>query len=536
METKVVSVEKSIVRRWMSFGVGFRLDGRTVSSLYFISGVLMVMAIGAVLRLWNLGSASLWTDEAWTADRVHERLAESLVNIMAVHNHGPAYFMLLRVLPNSTDALLRLPSALLGLAGTALIIFIVARLYHDRERALWAGLLLAVNPFYVALSRTARPYAMVFFLSLLVSFIFLRLLSRQRSGRLWAGFVITSMIVYATHYSAAALPAAQYLVFGTVLRHKVRIFRRWALAQAIAVMPTLFWVFVTLRHPIKAVTEWIPRPTLHDIPLSLWNMLVGYDGMIKWPMVPGVVLVTLGIVFGVRAALRDRATDQRNLYWLWLIVATLMPVFVLSRYVISIYVDRYFTVCLPALLILMIEGWARFPPLVRRLALGMIVVTSLYAVLFSFHNGSYRRADWQAVAHFVSGNVQPGDTILVESDYINETFTYYYDVQNHQGNPDPNVPIVLLSETPNTSSLEQSAARLWIIYRNPNEDVHRLGEMPDFNPFDARLTPMGAWLNARRGEVSEYRKFRGVDVLVVNPHLQDQLKQQIAGAAPGNSS
>jgi predicted membrane-bound mannosyltransferase len=112
METKAVSVEHSIVRRWMSYGAGLRLESRTVSSLYLISGVLMVMAVGAVLRLWNLGSANLWTDEAWTANRVHERLAESLANIMAVHNHGPAYFMLLRVFPNSTDALLRLPSAL----------------------------------------------------------------------------------------------------------------------------------------------------------------------------------------------------------------------------------------------------------------------------------------------------------------------------------------------------------------------------------------------------------------------------------------
>jgi uncharacterized membrane protein len=536
MGTKAVSVENSLVRRWMNSSVGFHLDSKTIISFYFITSVLIVVATAAVLRLWSLGSASLWTDEAWTADRVHERLAQSLANIMAVHNHGPAYFLLLRVLPNSTEALLRLPSALLGLAGTALMIFIVARLYHDRERALWAGLLLAVNPFDVGLSRMARPYAMVFFLSLLVSFIFLRLMSSPRSRRLWAGFVIASMIAYATHYSTAALPATQYLVFVTMLRHKNRIFRRWVLAQAVAVAPTLLWVFVTLRHPVQAVTEWIPRPALHDIPLTLWNMLVGYDGTIKWPLVPGIVLVTLGLAFGVRAALRERTTDQKNLYWLWLIAATLIPVFIVSRFVISIYVDRYFTVCLPALLILTIEGWGRFPTRVRRLALGMIVVTSLYAVLFSFFSGSYRRADWQAVAHFVSGNVQPGDTIVVESPYINETFTYYYDAQNHQANPDPNVPIVLLSNTPDTTSLEQSATRLWIIYRNPNEDVHRLGEMPDFNPFDARLSPMGAWLNARRGEVSVYRKFRGVDVLVVTPHLQDQLKQPMTGTAPeGNS-
>jgi hypothetical protein len=537
METKSVSVEKVIVRRWISWCAGFRFDRKiTVSSLYFISGVLVIMVVGAVLRLWNLGTASLWTDEAWTALRVHASLKESLTTIMAVRNHGPAYFLALRVLPNSTDALLRLPSVLLGLAGAALIIFVVARLYHDRERALWVGLLLAVSPFHVALSRTARPYAMVFFLALLVSFIFLLLLGGRRSRGLWAGFIIASMIAYATHYSTAALPAAQYLVFSSVLRHKYRIFRRWALAQAIAAFPTLCWVFVVLRHPIKVVTEWIPRPTLYDIPLSVWNMLVGYDGVFKWEMLPGLVLGTLGIAFGVRAALRDRATDQKNLYWLWLILVTLIPVFVMSRYIISIYVDRYFTACLPALLILMIEGWMGFPTLVRRLALGIIVVTGLYVVLFSFHDGSYRREDWRAVANYVADSVQPGDAILVERDNISETFGYYYDAQKHPVNPDSNVPIVLLSETPNTSSLEQNTVRLWIIYRNPNEDVHRLGEMPDFDPFDAKLTPMGAWLNARRGEVVECRKFHGVYVLLLDHQPKNALKEPIPDAGPGESS
>ena len=95
METKAASVEKSVVQRWMGYDIGLHLDGKTVTSLYYISGVLMVMAVGVALRLWNLGSANLWTDEAWTADRVHESLRESLSNIMAVHNHGPAYFLLL---------------------------------------------------------------------------------------------------------------------------------------------------------------------------------------------------------------------------------------------------------------------------------------------------------------------------------------------------------------------------------------------------------------------------------------------------------
>ena len=56
-----------------------------------------------------------------------------------------------------------------------MMIFMVVQLYQDREMALWAGALMAVNPFHVWLSRTARPYTMIFLLALLASYFFLML-------------------------------------------------------------------------------------------------------------------------------------------------------------------------------------------------------------------------------------------------------------------------------------------------------------------------------------------------------------------------
>nr|MBP8974772.1 hypothetical protein [Anaerolineae bacterium] len=111
----------------------------TVGPRYFLAGALLIMVIGLVLRLWNLGSASLWTDEVLTAIRAQAPFRESLKSIMSSGNQTPVYFLSLRLFPNSTETLLRLPSALFGLLGVALLMAVTLRLYRNPEMALWAG-------------------------------------------------------------------------------------------------------------------------------------------------------------------------------------------------------------------------------------------------------------------------------------------------------------------------------------------------------------------------------------------------------------
>jgi hypothetical protein len=65
--------------------------------------------------------------------------------------------------------------------------------------------------------------------------------------------------------------------------------------------------------------------------------------------------------------------------------------------------------------------------------------------------------------------------------------------------------------------MEHSSARIWVVYRNPNEDVHRMGEMPDFNPFNPKLAKMGEWLSTRESQLVEQRSFNGVKILLIDP-------------------
>ncbi len=212
----------------------------------------------------------------------------------------PLHFMILRVFPHDGETLLRLPSALEGFVGIALLIGVVRRLYHDDRLALVAGALLAYNPFHIWFSRGARPYALLFVLSLLSSTYFLLLMQNQRSRKNWIVFTLSSMAAYMTHYFAAALPLAQYIVFAFFLRRKRRVFRVWMVAQAIAAIPVLIWIVaLTQQDVVRMNIKWIQDPGPADLFLSIWNMTLDYSGGLTWYAALGLGAVLIGLLPGL---------------------------------------------------------------------------------------------------------------------------------------------------------------------------------------------------------------------------------------------
>jgi len=482
---------------------------------YFLPGAALILLVGFVLRMWNLGSASLWTDEVLTAVRASVSLRDSFNSILSTGNQTPIYFISLQLLPSFDETLLRLPSALMGLFGIALLMFVAVRLYGRYELALWAGALLAVNPYHVWLSRTARPYAMIFVLSLFISYSFLMMARGKQSRMRWILFTAASLMAYLTHYSAAALLAAQFVSFVFLMRDRRQFFIRWMIAQACAAVPVLIWLYVLSRHPIAVGPAWVPTPDLRDIPLTIWAMTLGYTGALKWYMVPALMIVSASLVFGMFYAVREGRRSPDNFYWFWLIVAPLVPVFLISAFIVSFYVDRYFMIFLPALVLLIPLIWTRLPRQLWQIALAVVIVTNTHNVLLAFSDGSYVRADWRGAADYVESNFRPGDQIMIERTNVQQAFMRYFEppeagIDSH---------LILMSDKPDLEAVEQNSRRIWVVYRNPIEDVHRQGVMPDFNPFRPGQSSMGDWLAEHRDQVVAHGKYNGVRVLLLDLRL-----------------
>jgi mannosyltransferase len=470
---------------------------------------LLILWAGFALRTWHLGVASLWIDEVVTANRAHSSLADILGSIIGAGNQVPFYYLLMRSFPTYHEFLLRLPSALAGTLSIALIMLIAERLYHNQSLTLLAGVLLASNPLHIWLSRMARSYALVIALSLLVSYLFIDLLEGHQSRPTWIAFILSSAAAYLTHDFALILIVAQMVVLLVFQRATSDVTRRWIIAQCIAVAPFLLWflplIIIDLFHPGHLIeAAWIPQPHWSDLLLTFSNMATGFDGSPSWAYLPA--LIATALLLGVGLLATFRRADKWNLYWFALAIPLPLIVFLASA-IKPLYVDRYFSIGLPAVLLLMVSGWQRLPrTALRWLSVGIILLTETSSVGFTLERSRDERSDWRGLAAYVRNSYQPGDGVLFEADHLREPFAFYYGAIDEIA-----MPSLSGGDVPGISPF----SRLWAVYPNPHTNVHRQGTLPDFDPFAPGVSPMGDWLIAHQTTIIEREDFNGIELFLV---------------------
>src|SRR5271165_5029955 len=122
-----------------------------------------VVAGAAVLVLARLGARALWASEGRWAEIVREMLLSSnyfwpTINGKLYYDKPLlSYWFIVAATPLTSgisETAARLPSALFGLAGVALVIVMARRLY-DRTTAAWAGFVLTTSFSYVFFARHA---------------------------------------------------------------------------------------------------------------------------------------------------------------------------------------------------------------------------------------------------------------------------------------------------------------------------------------------------------------------------------------------
>ena len=220
--------------------------------------ILIMISLAAVgLRLWGL-DAALWYDEAfsaWLAQLPPERILEATLGDV----HPPAYYLLLWAvndLLGHSEAVLRLPSVLAGLA----LVYLVAKIglaLGLGQKAVWlATCITAFSPFQIYYSQEARVYSL---LSLAVAGAALGLIERRG----WLATTGALAALYLHHLAGVFLVGLWLAAFVTELpdhscdRPGRSRFLAWTgLAVAIGFLPGLGWLLLQLRS--VGGGYWIP--------------------------------------------------------------------------------------------------------------------------------------------------------------------------------------------------------------------------------------------------------------------------------------
>ena len=272
-----------------------------------------ITAVAALLRLWDLGSQSLWFDEAFTAVRtLHPSLSQTLSSMVHTENSPALWYVVewvdYRILGSSEFAL-RLPSALFGIA-TVPLAWAAAREAVGRRAAHVAAALVAVGPLFVWYSQEARVYALFALLGALATLAFVRVLHERRGAT--ALLAVAGALCLATHYFAFFLlaPMAVWILVDARLRR-----RAWP-AVATFVIVGLALVPLLLAQG-GHYTQWIGQWTLSERVLAIAQYwLLGESGA---PLGHGIeLLVAVPFLIGAalwlaRAARRPPALEQGEL-------------------------------------------------------------------------------------------------------------------------------------------------------------------------------------------------------------------------------
>jgi mannosyltransferase len=222
-----------------------------------------IVALGAGLRLWSLGRQSLWYDEWLTTEAIAGGWRDLASNVANREGLPLPYFVILwpwSRLFGVSEAALRLPSALAGIAAIPAAAAACRELRLPRAAGRLAALIVAVHPTLVWYSQEARSYSFLALFGALSIWAMARVLNdgTTRSYLLWGGVGVG---LVAAHYYGTFLVVAGAATLLLLRRHE---WRRLAVGSAPVVATLALMAPIATRQRANDPGGWIESFALAD--------------------------------------------------------------------------------------------------------------------------------------------------------------------------------------------------------------------------------------------------------------------------------
>jgi len=338
--------------------------------------------------------------------------------------HGEAnlqtvYFLLMRgwVYGGLSEAWLRLPSALFGIASVPML-YVVGRRLLPASAALAAAAVLAFSPTHVYYSHEARSYTLTILLALLSTYFFVRAVEDGRRKD-WILWTVVSILAFYSHYFAALVLVAQVcsLLFRRTSSETWKRVVFCSLLIFLIALPGLTYVFRASRENLYFI--WMPRAT----PKEIWRLAKFFGGSGVKVFVASILWIA-GLIVIARARRRDAEE-----FWHGMLILSwaLFPAVIagLVSVVHPIFMARYLIFSLPAMALLAAAGMTTL----RRMHIGAALVVALCAMSAPAIVKDYNkpREDWRAASNAILTAAQPGDAVVLFPFYTRIMLDYYHD-------------------------------------------------------------------------------------------------------------
>ena len=438
----------------------------------------LLVAVGALLRLFRLGTPSLWTDELFTANRYHQ----NLWTVIRESDPFPPFYYILgklwSLVSGSSEFALRFPSVVYSVLGIGAIYLLASELF-DRRTARLAAALLVFSPYSINYAQEAKMFSLFWLLGT-VSFWYLCRYLRTGAWRdLW-GYAAVSILALYTFYMGFVVLIVENLIFLALARSGRR---RWGVAQLGILLAYLPWL-VRLGQAIgrrEQAMGWISAPD--SAGAFLMKLAATITG--NWTAPPrlwelslyGLLLAAAwasGVIFrrpGERVWTRGDA-----LAVLALVVPPLLFLAV-DRVAHHVLLVRYLGFAHIPLMLLLARALARFPRAWPPLLTGALILGWSAGYLAPYYRDSLKieRQDWRGLAQLLAARQAPGSVTVIEAWLVPRVRYYFPDIQ----------PVEVLDEF--------RGAAVYRVYKGPLYVPVGWDSPQPFIPPDSLELPAGAY-------------------------------------------
>jgi uncharacterized membrane protein len=432
--------------------------------------LVLILLLGAFLRIYGLGNESFWLDEVDTFKSVEfsvpQIIEKTYVNATLYPQFWgkgagsvPLYYILTNYwmkIVGLSEFKLRFFSALFGILSVYLV-FLIGKLILNQEIGLIASFMLAINHQHIYFSQEARMYSMLVALTLLSALSLLHALKTNKNIY-WGSFVISTVLLLYTHTFSFFILLFQG-VFILLYWKKYRMFLKKMVFSGIAVFlfylpwipalikqlsygaplgrilgaPPLTKLIAELIEVLFQFNSWISPDLNNRIALRTMNFLELTNS--GWVLIISVIGITLLLGFAFVLGLiyiKDKKLNIGSLkdhkvvfLLLWLLIPILVPFLIsIASPKNAIFSDiRYVLFASPPYYLLASLGISRVYKW-KNIFLALLVIFSIFP-LYSYYT-NFDNQQWREASKYLQLNRSPDEYLFIQKANNVLPLEYYY--------------------------------------------------------------------------------------------------------------
>ena len=398
--------------------------------------MFLILIVGFALRFWCLDKPQgLWNDEyiGWfisSRSFPSEFIQEAIKNC-----HMPFYYVYLKIwmsLFGDADFSLRLSSVLSGILSV-FVMYLVGREYKDEKTGLLCAAFAAVSGFLIYFSQEVRLYSLLFLLSSINLFVWLRL-SREQTKLNFFCFGAANFLIIITHTLGFVFSFFNFLFLGLYL---LKVNKKFALQIIIltgillvSLLPfapfvyrifkesyvSQFWSGFSLAKVFFVFSDYFSPIQINVIntPKYISEVLIKNSKINYMFLIFAIIPLAIG-AFGVLRGLFSQDSKLKYLFWtsfsyfsVLLIAAMFNRIVLSTKYSVEIY---------PVLILLMIVGLLSLrQEKIRNALIALILLLPL--LHYSVNNNSTPKLGRSEGNKIVidllqSANIKSSDTVVL---------------------------------------------------------------------------------------------------------------------------